>query len=559
MNNLSGKILGNRYILLEKVGEGGMALVYKARCQLLNRYVAIKILRPEFTADEEFVKKFKRESMASASLSHPNIVGIYDVGEEDDIYYIVMEYIHGRTLKEYIREKGKLEPGEAISISKQISYALEHAHKNGVVHRDIKPQNIMITDDGIIKVADFGIARASSTVTMTNTGRVMGSVHYFSPEQARGGYSDQRTDIYSLGVVMYEMIAGRLPYDAESPITVALKHIQETVIEPIEVDPNIPKALNDIVMRAMQKDMSKRYQNIRDLIGDLELAQVSPNTMLYNWEAEKEKTRVISVEEIDEELEKKKKNKKRSRAIKIIFGTLSILMILGIVSVLALNNWMAVKEVKIPHIMGMQAADGEILLNKAGLKMETQTATSDKPKGEIVNVYPEEGTVVKVDFTVSVFVSEGPVQAEVPNIKNNNVVDAETLLRKSGLSLGSTTTKYSDKVEKDLIIEQDPEAGSMVDKNTKVNIVVSSGPEIVYTTVPYLTGKTVEEATDELLSNKLNIGKVSTGTDTKYVDNVIIWQSIQPGTQVKEGTVINVTKNVLNIDQTNPQDGGGPD
>ncbi len=556
MNNLSGKILGNRYVLLEKVGEGGMALVYKARCQLLNRYVAIKILRPEFTTDEEFIKKFKRESMASASLSHPNIVGIYDVGEEDGIYYIVMEYIHGQTLKEYIKAKGKISSFEAINIAKQISYALEHAHKNGVVHRDIKPHNIMITDDKIIKVADFGIARASSTMTMTNTGKVMGSVHYFSPEQARGGYSDHRTDIYSLGVVMYEMIVGKLPYDAESPITVALKHIQESVIEPKELDSDIPNALNDIVVKAMQKDMSKRYQNIRDLIGDLELAQNSPNTVLYNWEIEKEKTRVISVDEIDDELEKKKKSQSRSKAIKIIFGTLSVLVLLGMGGVFAFNKWMIVKEVKIPPIVGMQEVDAGKLLEKAGLKMESQTVSSEKPAGEVVGIYPEVGTIVKVDYPVNVLVSTGPVQVEVPDIKNINVVDAETLLRKQGLKLGSTDTNYSDKVEKDLIIEQLPAEGSMVEKDSKVNIVISSGPELIYTNVPYLIGKTVDEATNELISNKLILGATTYGTDTKYVDKVVIGQSFPVGTQLKEGSVVNVTINALEVNQTAPESGG---
>lgn len=553
MNNLSGKILGNRYVLLEKVGEGGMALVYKARCQLLNRYVAVKILRLEFTSDEEFVRKFKRESMASASLSHPNIVGIYDVGEEDGIYYIVMEYIHGQTLKEYIKEKGKIEPMEAINIAKQISYGLEHAHKNGVVHRDIKPQNIMITDDKIIKVADFGIARASSAMTMTNTGKVMGSVHYFSPEQARGGFSDHRTDIYSLGVVMYEMIAGRLPYDAESPITVALKHIQETVIEPIEVDHNIPNALNDIVIKAMQKDMSKRYQNIRDLIGDLELAQSSPNTMLYNWEIEKEKTRVISLEDIDLELEKKRKTKKRTKTVKIVFGTLSLLMLIVIGGVLAFNKWMVVQEVKIPPILGMQEVDAGKLLEKAGLKMNSETVSSDQPAGEVVKIIPEEGTMVKLDYPVNVFVSAGPEQVEVPDIKNNNAVDAETLLRKQGLTLGSTDTKYSEKVEKDLIIEQLPEAGSMVQKGSKVNIVISNGPELIYTTVPILIGKTVDEAANELLSRGLTLGPLTYGTDSTYIDGVVIFQSYPAGTSLKEGSIVNITINKLDTNQTEPE------
>lgn len=553
MNNLSGKILGNRYILLEKIGEGGMALVYKARCQLLNRYVAIKILRPEFTADEEFVKKFKRESIASGSLCHPNIVGIYDVGEEDGIYYIVMEYIHGQTLKEYIQSKGKLDPMETINIAKQISYALEHAHKNGVVHRDIKPHNIMITDDKIIKVADFGIARASSTITMTNTGKVMGSVHYFSPEQARGGFTDHRTDIYSLGVVMYEMVVGRPPYDAESPITVALKHIQESVVEPIQIDHDIPNALNDIIMKAMQKDMNKRYQNIRDLIGDLELAQNSPNTILYNWEADKEKTRVIPVEEIDKELEKNKKPNKKSKTVKVVFGTLSVLMLLVIGGIFAFNKWMVVKDVKIPPIVGMQEEDARKLLEKAGLKMESQTVSNDKPAGEVVQVIPEAGTTVKVNYPVSVLISSGPEKIEVPDVRNLNVIDAETLLKKQGLELGSTDTKYSDKVEKDLIIGQEPANGTMVDKNSKVNIIVSSGPEITYVTVPYLIGKTEEEASNELLSSHLSMGPVSYGIDSKYVNNVVISQSYPAGTQLKEGSVVTVTINNLGTDQTGGQ------
>lgn len=545
MNNLSGRILGNRYILLERVGEGGMALVYKARCQLLNRYVAIKILRPEFTADEEFIKKFKRESMASASLSHSNIVGIYDVGEEDGIYYIVMEYIHGQTLKEYIQAKGKLEPMEAIKIAKQISYGLEHAHKNGVVHRDIKPHNIMITDDMTVKVADFGIARASSNVTMTNTGKVMGSVHYFSPEQARGGYSDHRTDIYSLGVVMYEMLVGKPPYDAESPITVALKHIQEDVVEPMFIDKNIPKALNDVVMKAMQKDMTKRYQNIRDLIGDLELAQNSPDTMLYNWELEKEKTIAIPLEEIGKELEKTKKPVKKSNKIKIIFGSLSILVVLLIAGVFVFNKWLVVEEVKIPSIIGMQEVDAKKLLAEVGLKVETENVSRENPLGQVVQTFPDPGTTVKVDSTVTIFVSQGPEQVEVPNLKNINAVDAATLLKNEGLSLGETETEFNEEVEKELIIKQEPEAGTLVNKNTKVNIIVSSGPELKYVNVPYLIGKTLSEAQDELLSSNLIMGTPTYGADYSYIDGVVISQSYPAGTRLKEGSMVNIVVNVI--------------
>ena len=243
-----GKILGNRYEIVEKIGGGGMALVYKAKCKLLNRYVAIKILRSEFINDEEFINKFRRESQAAASLSHPNIVNIYDVGVEDNIYYIVMEYIKGNTLKQLIREKGKLDANEALDIAIKIADALHHAHENHIVHRDIKPHNILVTEDGRVKVTDFGIARAATTSTVTNTSNVIGSVHYFSPEQARGGYTDENSDIYSLGVVMYEMVTGRLPFEGDSPITVALKHIQEDIELPTSIESSVPKSVESIIL-----------------------------------------------------------------------------------------------------------------------------------------------------------------------------------------------------------------------------------------------------------------------------------------------------------------------
>jgi serine/threonine-protein kinase len=288
--------------------------------------------------DEEFIKKFKRESLAAASLSHPNIVSVYDVGEQDGIYFIVMEYIQGQTLKEYIRKNIKMNYNEALNIVYQICLALEHAHKNGIVHRDIKPHNILITDDKIIKVTDFGIARASSSVTMTNTNNVMGSVHYFSPEQARGGYSDHRTDIYSLGVVMYEMLTGSLPYDAESPITVALKHIQDSVKEPVVTDPSIPKAVNDIVVKAMEKDMTKRYQNARELINDIQKAQNNPNVSLYDHKIDDQSTRVIPIEEINKASEKSAGNKKRGKKAAAFFIGLLAFAIISVALVKGFNE-----------------------------------------------------------------------------------------------------------------------------------------------------------------------------------------------------------------------------
>ena len=254
--NLEGKLLGSRYEIIEKIGNGGMATVYKAKDLVLKRYVAVKILREEYTTDNEFIKRFNTEAESAASLTHPNIVSVYDVGKEGNLYYIVMELIKGKTLKQIITEEGVLPWKWSINIAMQIASALEMAHKNNIIHRDIKPHNIIITEDGIAKVTDFGIAKAVSNSTITAFGTTIGSVHYFSPEHARGGYTDAKSDIYSLGVVMYEMVTGRVPFDADTPVSIALKHMQEKPVEPIKLNPSIPYAVNKIIMKAMQKEVS---------------------------------------------------------------------------------------------------------------------------------------------------------------------------------------------------------------------------------------------------------------------------------------------------------------
>ena len=275
--NLIGKMLNNRYEILEKIGNGGMATVYKAKCHVLNRYVAIKILKDEFTTDSDFIKRFNTEAQSAASLTHPNIVSIYDVGNEDNLYYIVMELIQGKTLKEIINEDGKLSWKWSVNIAIQIASALEVAHKNNIIHRDIKPHNIIITEDGIAKVTDFGIAKAVSNSTITAFGTTIGSVHYFSPEHARGGYTDAKSDLYSLGVVMYEMVTGRVPFDADTPVSVALKQVQEEPVDPITYTKDLPISVNRIILKAMQKDPNFRYQNATEMIHDLSKALKDPD------------------------------------------------------------------------------------------------------------------------------------------------------------------------------------------------------------------------------------------------------------------------------------------
>lgn len=546
MSSFLGKILGNRYILLEKVGEGGMALVYKARCQLLNRYVAVKILRPEYTMDEEFVRKFKRESLAAASLSHPNIVSVYDVGEQDGIYYIVMEFIQGQTLKEYIKKSVKINYNETLNIIYQICLALEHAHKNGIVHRDIKPHNILITEDKMIKVTDFGIARASSSITMTNTNNVMGSVHYFSPEQARGGYSDHRTDIYSLGVVMYEMLTGSLPYDAESPITVALKHIQDSVKEPQLTDPSIPKAVNDIVVKCMEKDMTKRYQSARELINDIQKAQSNPNMSLYDTKVDEQSTRIIPIEAINKANEKSINSKKRGKmAAAVIIGILTTAVIIAAIA-WGYNKYFIVKDVKVPEIIGQTEEAAKAILEKNKLIMEIGGNTSsDKPEGQIFKVIPEEGSTVKENSTIRVFISTGQKKAIVPDLKNFDIMTAESLLSKNGLKRGKIDRVNSSDVQKDLIIEQTPAKDTEVTEGTPVDIVISDGPEVKLVPVPVLFGETLDNAKKKLKDANLDIGDVTTGSDSKYVDGVVISQGVQSGTQVKQGSKINITINKL--------------
>ncbi len=547
MINLIGKLLGNRYLIVEKIGEGGMALVYKAKCQLLNRYVAIKILRPEFTADEEFVQKFKRESLAVASLSHSNIVGVYDVGEDDGIYYIVMEYVNGTTLKEYIRNNGSLDYREALNITAQIATALEHAHKNGVIHRDIKSHNILLTEDMTVKVTDFGIARAATSGTMTNTGKVIGSVHYFSPEQARGGFTDQRTDIYSLGVVLYEMLTGKLPYDADSPISIALKHIQDAFVEPSVVNPKIPKSVNSIVVKAMEKDMTKRYQSSRAMLDDINKVLVNPAVNLVDKEAD-ESTRVIPMEQIDEALGQSKRRgnnrNKRNKRI-VILVTIATLIVFGIIMGVGYNKYFGNKGVEVPAILGMNEDEAKELLEEKGLVLEVAARVKNEaPEGQILQMFSnKEGDVVKKGSKIKVQVSAGIKKTWVPDLVGKSLEDAEKLLSDANLEMGTQSTRNSDTITSGLIMEQSINKNEEVEPGTVVNVVVSEGPATKLTTVPVMTGDTLQAAQKKLREAGLITGDITYGYDSKYVDGVVIGQGVAAGTQIVEGQAVSIVIN----------------
>jgi serine/threonine-protein kinase len=551
-----GKVLGNRYEIIEKIGEGGMALVYKARCRLLNRYVAIKVLKDEFVNDEEFIKKFRRESQAAASLSHPNIVSIYDVGmeriDDHDVYYIVMEYIKGKTLKGLIKEKRKLSVEETIDYSIQIAEALEHAHKNHIVHRDIKPHNIMITEDGRVKVTDFGIARAATFSTVTNTSTVVGSVHYFSPEQARGRYTDEKSDIYSLGIVMYEMITGKVPFEGDSPISVALKHIQEEIVPPREIDSSIPVGLQNIILKCVKKNQIDRYSSATQLLSDLrKLKYSNGNVIIGDLELEDEPTRIIPRIENEDDNEMKQQNvgNKRKEAkdggLKVIF--LAIVLAFIVVSSLALGffkfkDYFIAKEVTVPDLVGIEKDEAEEELEKIGLKLRVvdETYSNEYEEGVIVSQKVEPGTKVKEGYTIEVVVSKGKQLVKVPNLINRNIEEIESILKEAGLKEGTVDYQYSDTIPANVIIDQDPDPFAEVEFGSRVNLIVSRGPEVKLVRMPNLVGLTEQAAKNALIAHELVVGEIIREHNDEYKAGVVFKQSIEAGTQVEANTPIDL-------------------
>ena len=395
--NLEGKLLGNRYEMIEKVGNGGMATVYKAMDKVLKRNVAVKILRDEFTTDEEFIRRFEAEAQSAARLTHPNIVSIYDVGKEGNLYYIVMELIQGKTLKEIIiEEKGPLPWKWSVNVAIQIASALEMAHRNNIIHRDIKPHNIIITEDGIAKVTDFGIAKAVSNSTITAFGTTIGSVHYFSPEHARGGFTDAKSDLYSLGVVMYEMVTGRVPFDADTPVSVALKHMQEEPEEPNKVNPHIPMAVDKIIMKALQKDTTLRYQSATEMLIDLRKALKNPDGDFvedteYDPTAKTQKINTDmygNIEENDEKNNRGKKDGKFKSFIKkhkklSVFIGLVLLFVLSLGGTMLALNITNPPEVEMPNVVGLSKEEAQQEVENAKLKFEVEKEeyNKDVPEG----------------------------------------------------------------------------------------------------------------------------------------------------------------------------------
>ena len=567
--NLEGKILGSRYEILQKIGNGGMATVYKAQDKVLNRFVAIKILRDEFTTDEEFIRRFHTEAQAAASLSHPNIVSVYDVGVEDErLYYIVMELVQGKTLKQIIVEDGALSWKWSVNVAIQVASALEAAHKNNIVHRDIKPHNIIITEDGIAKVTDFGIAKAVSNSTITAFGTTIGSVHYFSPEHARGGYTDAKSDLYSLGVVMYEMITGKVPFDADTPVSVALKHMQEQPVEPIKVNPGIPMAVNKIVMKAMKKDITLRYGSASEMLKDLSLALKNPDgdfVVIPNEENDFPTQKIPSLYDADMEEEPKrgkseKRNKKENKFVHFIKTHKTLSMFVGAILLLVLTigitalvlNLTTVKEVAIPNWVGVSKEEAEQQAKDMKLKLEVkgEEFSNDVPAGYIISQDPTyiENFKIKEKSTISVIISKGQEIIKLPKVVGKTRDEANEELTKLGLTV-EIKEETSKTVEEGVVIKQSIDSGKEVPSGTTVTLTVSIGTGIKETTVPGVIGKKEEDAKSSLTGTNLKV-EVAYEEDTSKDNGVVLKQSIDAGKTVEEGTTVTITVNKITESKT---------
>lgn len=561
---MTGKVLNNRYELVEKIGSGGMADVYKAKCRVLKRWVAVKILKDEFINDEEFLERFEREAYAAGSLNHPNIVSIYDVGREDNIYYIVMEYVDGITLKDYIRRNGRLSWPEAAEIAMSILSALHKAHRHNIIHRDIKPQNILMTSDSVPKVADFGIARASTTATVTRKVDTVGSVHYASPEQARGGYTDEKSDLYSVGVTLFEMLTGTVPFNADNPVTVALKHIEDEPPSVTEYVPDIPKAMDAIIKRAMKKSKAERYDSALQMIADLDHLKKGEET-LKEQNSLTDTFATKAIEGLEEEILKgrknnkkdKKKDKKAKDNRKLVITAYVVL-----IGVILAGLWLTYSYVVSPILTDLLAPSTPSVEVKNYVGMHIDEALADleslnlpyvdpvyeyhdtiekgiiidqKPAAKI-KIKPGKDAYTKVEFIVS----NGVEEVIIPeDIKFKDYLEVQILLRDELKLKPREVSEYNDEVAQGRVIRTEPKIGSSVKVGSEVIIYKSLGPDLKDVKVPDLTNMTMDEARHALLSLNLSIGRIYPEDRDGYKGRIID-QEPKPDTVVKELEAINI-------------------
>ncbi len=564
---MEGQRLGGRYQIESRVGGGGMAIVYKAKDLILNRPVAVKVLRSQFGTDEDFVNRFRREAQAVASLSHPNVVGVYDVGQEGDTHYMVMEYIEGYTLKEVIIQRGALPVEEAVRIAEQICDALDHAHQNQIIHRDIKPHNIMIGKNGRVKVTDFGIARAVTSATITHTNAMLGSVHYFSPEQARGGITGEKSDIYSLGIVLYEMVTGELPFSGDSPISVALKHLQEPLPEPRQVNPAIPQSVENVILKALVKDPFLRYASASEMLEDLEtcLFPERLNEEKLTFPVDEEMTRVVPIitpdmleghtngktggagrsryEQCTEEEDAKPAKKQWWVKALLWVGGIGLFFVLAFFGFnLLLNLFPSVPEAQVPHVEGIEVTLAEKKIQDAKLVARIVEEANDTiEKGMVIRQDPAPPMRLKENSVVTLYVSKGQQEINMPNLVTLPRATAEEALKSNGFKLENVTfvEEEDDKAEVGTVIKQSPAANEKVFP-TKTNVTVTISKGKAFVKMPDVRNISVEAAQVELYKRGLTVGKI-TEVPTYTTDKrgiVLSTHPYDPGMDVQKDVAV---------------------
>ena len=586
-----GIVLGKRYAVLSKIGAGGMADVYKGRDQMLNRYVAIKVLKKQYKEDENFVRKFRSEAQAAAGLIHPNIVNVYDVGEDRGLNYMVMELVEGITLKEYIERKGRLSHKETISIAIQMCSGIGAAHASGIIHRDIKPQNIIISKDGKVKVTDFGIAKAITSNTVSTN--AMGSVHYTSPEQARGGFSDQRSDIYSIGITLFEMVTGQVPFDGETTVEVAMKHLQQEITPPSELVPDIPYSLEQIILKCTQKSSERRYESTEALIQDLKHSLVDPDgdfvvippiggmtdTVIMtdkdlddirngsddeDYDTDEYDTDAMyGNDDSDEDYENYESgrgadevNPHMHKIMKIL--TIVVVAIIVLILVFTVGKAAGVfksfggittqeeedksGKVTVPDVRGMSEEDARALLNKKrlGIHVVTRKESKKYKAGKISKQTPEAGEKVSKHTKVEVVVSSGLVGSKkaIPDVRGMSETEAQNELEDAGFKVTSSF-QYDDSVESGKVISTTPEAGTKAEKGSTVTMLVSQGSD--KKTVPDVRGMADATAQSTIKSYGFNVGTVTYDYSDSVEKGMVISQTVEPGTKASAGTSISIT------------------
>ncbi|MDD3401908.1 MAG: Stk1 family PASTA domain-containing Ser/Thr kinase [Hespellia sp.] len=581
----TGVFLGKRYEIIERVGSGGMADVYKGKDHKLNRYVAIKVLKSDFRADEEFIRKFHSEAQAAAGLMHPNVVNVYDVGEDRGLHYMVMELVEGITLKDYIEKKGRLSAKETISISIQMATGIEAAHNQHIIHRDIKPANIIISKEGKVKVTDFGIARAT-TAANTISSNVMGSVHYTSPEQARGGGVDIKSDIYSAGITMYEMVTGHVPFDGDSTVSIAIKHLQEEIVSPAEEVPDIPYSLECIILKCTQKNPEKRYPNAGALIQDLKQSLVDPDgdfvtlgvmpdhsqtVMITEDELERIKQQeeyeddyededYDDDEELDEDV-----NPKMAKVMKILMIVVAVIIAFAVIFMIGraagvfkigndTSSTSTESKVKVPKLVGLTKEEAIKALNDKNLGYDASEKPSDKyEKGIVMEQKTKEGERVDKNTRIKIVISTGKTAAEVtvPDVKGKDEADAQKALEDAKLVVESATA-YDDTVEEGKVISTSPAGGTKAKEGDKVTMKVSLGAEKA--TVPDLRGKSQSDANEALSSAGLGTGTVTEDYSDDYAAGTVISQGTSPNKKVAKGTTVDyvISKGAKTVSVTVP-------